>query len=41
MGDYIIKWNSIVLDKDLQYEEKPVVILDYEYASCEPRRLSP
>ncbi|WMV34360.1 hypothetical protein MTR67_027745 [Solanum verrucosum] len=27
-GDYIIKWDSIVLDKDLQYEEEPVEILD-------------
>ncbi|KAK4710921.1 hypothetical protein R3W88_005434 [Solanum pinnatisectum] len=27
-GDYIIKWDSIVLDKDLQYEEEPIVILD-------------
>ena len=27
-GDYIIKWNSIVLDIDLQYEEKPIVFLD-------------
>ncbi|KAK4708466.1 hypothetical protein R3W88_029391 [Solanum pinnatisectum] len=26
-GDYIIKWDSIVLDKDLQYEEEPIVIL--------------
>ncbi|WMV19196.1 hypothetical protein MTR67_012581 [Solanum verrucosum] len=27
-GDYIIKWDSIVLDKDLQYEKEPVAILD-------------
>ncbi|WMV07827.1 hypothetical protein MTR67_001212 [Solanum verrucosum] len=26
--EYIIKWNLIVLDKDLQYEEEPVAILD-------------
>ncbi|WMV41812.1 hypothetical protein MTR67_035197 [Solanum verrucosum] len=26
--DYIIKWDSILLDKDLQYEEEPVAILD-------------
>ncbi|KAK4708550.1 hypothetical protein R3W88_029475 [Solanum pinnatisectum] len=25
---YIIKWDSIVLDKDLQYEEEPIAILD-------------
>ncbi|KAK4733729.1 hypothetical protein R3W88_007990 [Solanum pinnatisectum] len=28
VGDYIIKWDSIVLDKDLQYEEEPIAILD-------------
>ncbi|WMV14472.1 hypothetical protein MTR67_007857 [Solanum verrucosum] len=27
-GDYIIKWDSVMLDKDLQYEEKSIVILD-------------
>ncbi|WMV37296.1 hypothetical protein MTR67_030681 [Solanum verrucosum] len=27
-GDYIIKWDSFFLDKDLQYEEEPVAILD-------------
>ncbi|KAK4710034.1 hypothetical protein R3W88_004547 [Solanum pinnatisectum] len=26
--NYIIKWDSIVLDKDLQYEEEPIAILD-------------
>ncbi|KAK4718318.1 hypothetical protein R3W88_016656 [Solanum pinnatisectum] len=27
-GDYIIKWDSIVLDKDLKYEKEPIAILD-------------
>ncbi|KAK4715935.1 hypothetical protein R3W88_014273 [Solanum pinnatisectum] len=27
-GDYIIKWDSLLLDKDLQYEEEPIAILD-------------
>ncbi|WMV33415.1 hypothetical protein MTR67_026800, partial [Solanum verrucosum] len=27
-GDYIIKWESIVLEKDLQYEEESIAILD-------------
>ncbi|WMV24437.1 hypothetical protein MTR67_017822 [Solanum verrucosum] len=27
-GDYIIKWDSIVLDKHLQYEEEPIAFLD-------------
>ncbi|WMV24897.1 hypothetical protein MTR67_018282 [Solanum verrucosum] len=26
--DYIIKWDSIVLDKDLQYDEEPIAIFD-------------
>lgn len=27
-GYYIIKWNSVLLDKDLTYIEEPVAILD-------------
>ncbi|WMV09630.1 hypothetical protein MTR67_003015 [Solanum verrucosum] len=27
-GDYIIKWDSFVLVKDLQYEKEPIAILD-------------
>lgn len=27
-GDYIIKWDSIILDKDLAYREEQVVSLD-------------
>ncbi|WMV46236.1 hypothetical protein MTR67_039621 [Solanum verrucosum] len=27
-GDYIIKWDSIMLDKDLQYYEEAIAILD-------------
>ena len=27
-GDYIIKWHLIILDKDLQYEEEPIILLD-------------
>ena len=27
-GDYIIKWDSVLLDKDLTYEEEPIAILD-------------
>ncbi|XP_027767782.1 uncharacterized protein LOC114074066 [Solanum pennellii] len=29
-NDYVIKWDSIVLDKDLIYEEKLIAILDYD-----------
>ncbi|KAH0745920.1 hypothetical protein KY285_007577 [Solanum tuberosum] len=32
--DYIIKWDSIVLYKDLQYEEEPIVILDRDMRKC-------
>ncbi|WMV14159.1 hypothetical protein MTR67_007544 [Solanum verrucosum] len=28
--DYIIKWDSILLEKGLQYEEEPVAILDHD-----------
>ncbi|WMV08861.1 hypothetical protein MTR67_002246 [Solanum verrucosum] len=27
-GNHIIKWDSVLLDKDLQYREEPVAILD-------------
>ncbi|WMV49420.1 hypothetical protein MTR67_042805 [Solanum verrucosum] len=27
-GDYIINWDSVSLDKDLQYEEELIAILD-------------
>ncbi|XP_055835127.1 uncharacterized protein LOC129903604 [Solanum dulcamara] len=30
-GDYIIKWDFVLLDKNLQYEEEPVAILDSEF----------
>ena len=28
MGDCITNWDSISLDKDLQYEEEPIAVLD-------------
>lgn len=27
-GDYIIKWDSVILDKDFAYVEEPIVIFD-------------
>ena len=27
-GDYIIKWDSILLDNNLQYEEDSIAVLD-------------
>ncbi|XP_015169221.1 uncharacterized protein, partial [Solanum tuberosum] len=29
-GYYIIKWDSILLDNDLQYKEEPIAILDHD-----------
>ena len=29
-GGYITKWDSIVIDKDIQYEEEPILILDHD-----------
>ena len=29
-GNYIIRWDSILLDENLSYEEDPVAILDRE-----------
>ncbi|KAH0716668.1 hypothetical protein KY290_012930 [Solanum tuberosum] len=38
-GDYIIKWNSIVLDKDLQYEEEPIAILDRDVCKLRTKEI--
>ncbi|KAK4726615.1 hypothetical protein R3W88_031532 [Solanum pinnatisectum] len=38
--DYILKWDSVLLDKDLQYEEEPVAILDRDVRKLGPNRLS-
>ena len=29
-GNYIIRWDSVLLDENLSYEEDPVAILDRE-----------
>ena len=29
-GDYIIKWDSILLDNNLQYEEDSIAVLDQD-----------
>ena len=29
-GCYITKWDSIMIDKDLQYEEESILILDHD-----------
>ncbi|WMV42267.1 hypothetical protein MTR67_035652 [Solanum verrucosum] len=37
--DYIIKWDSIVLDKDLQYEEEPIAILDRDMRKLRTKKI--
>ena len=29
-GNYIIRWDSVLLDENLSYEEEPIAILDME-----------
>ncbi|WMV07948.1 hypothetical protein MTR67_001333 [Solanum verrucosum] len=38
-GDYIIKWDSIMLDKDLQYEEEPIAILDRDVSKLRTKEI--
>ena len=40
-GNYIIRWDSVLLDENLSYEEEPVVILDREVRMLRSRRLHP
>ncbi|KAH0702377.1 hypothetical protein KY285_016655 [Solanum tuberosum] len=37
--DYIIKWDSVVLDKDLQYEEEPIAILDRDVRNLRTKEI--
>ncbi|KAK4722110.1 hypothetical protein R3W88_012343 [Solanum pinnatisectum] len=38
-GYYIIRWDSIVLDKDLQYEEEPITILDRDVCKLRTKEI--
>ncbi|XP_015081268.1 uncharacterized protein LOC107024835 [Solanum pennellii] len=40
-GDYIIKWDLIVLDKDLHYEEEPNDILDRDVCELRTKVIKP
>ena len=40
-GNYIIRWDSVLLDENLSYEEEPVAILDREIRKLRSRRLHP
>ncbi|XP_055835228.1 uncharacterized protein LOC129903708 [Solanum dulcamara] len=39
-GDYIIKWDLILLDKKLQYEEEPIAILDYDVQKLRTKEIN-
>ena len=39
-GNYIICWDSALLDENLSYEEDPVAILDREVRKLRPREIA-
>ena len=39
-GNYIILWDSILLDENLTYEEEPVAILDREIRKLISREIA-
>ena len=39
-GNYIIRWDSVLLDENLSYEEEPVVILDREVRKLRSRDIA-
>ena len=39
--NYIIRWDSVLLDENLSYEEEPVVIIDREVRKLRSRRFHP
>ena len=39
-GNYIIRWDSVLLDENLTYEEEPVVILDREIRKLRSREIA-
>lgn len=38
-GDNIIKWDTILLGKDLQYEEEPVEIMDRDVRNMKTKHI--
>ena len=38
-GNYVIRWDSILLDENLSYEEEPVAILDREVCKLRSREI--
>ena len=39
-GNYIIRWDSVLLDENLSYEEEPVAILDGEVSKLRSREIA-
>ena len=39
-GNYIIRWDSVLLDENLSYEEEPVSILDREVRKLRSREIA-
>ena len=39
-GNYIIRWDSVLLDDNLSYEEEPVAILDREVRKLRSREIA-
>ena len=39
-GNYIIHWDSVLLDENLSYEEDPVAILDREVRKSRSRKIA-
>ena len=38
--NYIIRWDSVLLDENLSYEEEPVAILDREVRKLRSREIA-
>ena len=39
-GNYIIRWDSVLLDENLSYEEEPVAMLDREVRKLRSREIA-
>ena len=39
-GNYIIRWDSVLLDENLSYEEEPIAILDREVRKLRSREIA-
>ena len=39
-GNYIIRWDSVLLDENLTYEEEPIAILDREIRKLRSREIA-